>query len=109
MRRTKTLVESSQRRRGSLIFGNNLPNLDQGSMFGRILPPLNGEFEFLGEFGGGFVPGASGRETSVAGASAAAGASAGAVTSAATVDSSAAAGTASWRTSGAASKRNQNP
>jgi hypothetical protein len=24
-------------------------------MFGRILPPLNGELKFLGEFGGGLV------------------------------------------------------
>jgi hypothetical protein len=60
MRRTKTLVESSQRRRGSLIFGHNLPNFDQGSVFGRILPPLYGELKVLGEFGGGFIPRESG-------------------------------------------------
>jgi hypothetical protein len=61
MRRTKTLVKSSQRRRGGLIFGNNLPNFEHGSTFGRILPPLNGEFKFLGEFGGSLVTGASGQ------------------------------------------------
>jgi hypothetical protein len=61
MRRTKTLVKSSQRRRGCLIFGNNLPNFEQGSTFDRILPPLNGEFKFLGEFGGSLVMGASGQ------------------------------------------------
>jgi hypothetical protein len=44
-----------------LIFGNNLPNFEQGSMFGRILPPLNGEFKFLGEFGGSLVTGVSGQ------------------------------------------------
>jgi hypothetical protein len=43
-----------------LIFGNNLPNFDQGNMFGRILPPLYGELKFLGEFGGGFIPRTSG-------------------------------------------------
>jgi hypothetical protein len=61
MRRTKTFVKSSQRRRGGLIFGNNLPNFEQGSTFDRILPPLNGEFKFLGEFGGSLVTGASGQ------------------------------------------------
>jgi hypothetical protein len=43
-----------------LIFGNNLPNFDQGSVFGRILPPLYGEFKLLGEFRGGFIPRESG-------------------------------------------------
>jgi hypothetical protein len=43
-----------------LIFGNNLPNFDQGSVFGRILPPLYGELKLLGEFGGGFIPRESG-------------------------------------------------
>jgi hypothetical protein len=61
IRRTKNLVKIGQRRRGSLIFGNNLPNFEQGSTFGRILPPLNGEFKFLGEFRGSLVTGASGQ------------------------------------------------
>jgi hypothetical protein len=61
MRCTKTLVKSSQRRRGGLIFGNNLPNFEQGSTFDRILPPLNGEFKFLGDFGGSLVTGACGQ------------------------------------------------
>jgi hypothetical protein len=39
-----------------LIFGNNLPNFDQGSVFGRILPPLYSELKLFGEFGGGFIP-----------------------------------------------------
>jgi hypothetical protein len=60
MRRSEALVESSQRERGSLIFGNNLPNFDQGSVFGRILPPLYGELKLFGEFGGGFIPRESG-------------------------------------------------
>jgi hypothetical protein len=44
-----------------LIFGNNFPNFEQGSTFDRILPPLNGEFELLGELRGSFVAGASGQ------------------------------------------------
>jgi hypothetical protein len=43
------------------MYGNNFSNFDQGSMFGRVLPPLNGEFKLLGEFGGSFVSGATGR------------------------------------------------
>jgi hypothetical protein len=43
-----------------LIFGNNFPNFEQGSTFDRILPPLNGEFELLGELRGSFVAGATG-------------------------------------------------
>jgi hypothetical protein len=55
MRSTKAFVKSGQGRRGSLILGNNFPNFDQGSVFGRILPRLNGELKFFGEFGGGLV------------------------------------------------------
>jgi hypothetical protein len=43
-----------------LIFGNNLPNFDQGSVFGRILPPLYSELKLFGEFGGDFIPRESG-------------------------------------------------
>jgi hypothetical protein len=61
MRRTKTLVKSSQRRRGGLIFGDNLLNFEQGSTFDRILLYLNGEFKFLGEYGGSLGTSASGQ------------------------------------------------
>jgi hypothetical protein len=60
MRRTEALVESGQRGRGSLIVGNNLPNFDQGNVFGGILPPLYSELKLFGEFGGGFIPRESG-------------------------------------------------
>jgi hypothetical protein len=61
MRRTEALVESGQRGRGSLIFGNNLLNFDQGSVFGRTHPPLYSELKLLfGEFRGGFIPRESG-------------------------------------------------
>jgi hypothetical protein len=43
-----------------LIFRNNLPNFDQGSVFGRMLPPLYGKLKLFGEFGRGFIPRESG-------------------------------------------------
>jgi hypothetical protein len=43
-----------------LIFGDNLPNFDQGSVFGRMLPPLYGKLKLFGEFGRGFIPRESG-------------------------------------------------
>jgi hypothetical protein len=95
MRRTKALVESGQRGRGSLIVGNNLPNFDQGNVFGRILPPLYSELKLFGKFEGGFIPRESGlRDISNRGFSSTGGLR-GAATSPAIVDSSAAAGTAS--------------
>jgi hypothetical protein len=78
-----------------LIFGNNLPNFDQGSVFGRILPPLYSELKIFSEFGGGFIPRESGlRDIGSRGFSSNGGLR-GAATSAAIVDSSAAAGTVS--------------
>jgi hypothetical protein len=43
-----------------LIFGNNLPNFDQRSAFGRTRPPLYSELKLFGEFGGDFIPRESG-------------------------------------------------
>jgi hypothetical protein len=59
MRHTKALVKCSQGGRGSLVFGNNLTNFEQRSTLDRILPPVNGKFELLGEFTGSFVTGAN--------------------------------------------------
>jgi hypothetical protein len=95
MRRTEALVESDQRGRGSLIFGNNLPNFDQRSVFGRTRLPLYSELKLFGKFGGGFIPRESGlRDIGSRGFSSNGGLR-GAATSAAMVDSSAAAGTVS--------------
>jgi hypothetical protein len=56
VRRTEALVESGQGGRGSLIFGNNLPNFDQRSVFGKTCPPLHSELKRFGEFRGSFIP-----------------------------------------------------
>jgi hypothetical protein len=78
-----------------LIFGNNLPNFDQRSVFGGNLPPLNSELKLFGEFGGDFIPRESGlRDISSRGFSSNGGLR-GAATSAAMTDSLAAAGTVS--------------
>jgi hypothetical protein len=61
MRRTKALVKCNQGRRASLAFENNFTNFEQGSTLDRILPPVNGEFELLGELRGSFVAGANGK------------------------------------------------
>jgi hypothetical protein len=105
MRRTEALVESSQRRRGSLIFGDNLPNFDQGSVFGRMLSPLYGKLKLFGEFGGGFIPRESGLRDIGSRDFGGNGGSVGTVTSASTAGAAAASGTASLRTSGATSEK----